>query len=216
MSNIIQSTSEEIRFKFEEKYCYLNPHVFVDEAINLKYCADILVSFEAKKLLHQFDVQAGLEIFPKELLTIPSFNYRTIRMLWAYSLENLIKYHIIKRHRIDHPDFHEFDYNKIKGHHLKLLLSKISIDFAWVPEVFINTWTKCSIWAGRYPLALKSEDMYRSRRSSGEASDNTHSTIKIQFGKADRLVESDLMHTNIGDYEADIYKRLYQQLIDLI
>jgi hypothetical protein len=67
------------------------PDVFLHEANNLKYCSEILLNFESLRIKTEFNEKCGIEIFLTELLSTATFTFRTIRMLWGYSLENLLR-----------------------------------------------------------------------------------------------------------------------------
>jgi hypothetical protein len=206
----MQFSDFEEDFLFEKKYCYDHPEVFLNEAISLKYCVEVLTHFESLKVRSSFGDSTGIEIFPVELTQLSVFPFRSIRMLMAYSLENAIKYQIILHEKRIHKDVETLDLGLIKGHDLVTLLAKIELVLDESLKLYLDTWSKCSIWAGRYPIAIKALDMYKSRRTFETPTGELMGSIRIAFGFSDRITESDLIHTNIGDFEFSKFLELFE------
>lgn len=88
----------------------IRPEIWLNEACNLFYSADVLGSFEAGKLSHlrqRNDIFAS--IFAGELIDRAYFNWRVQRILWAYGFENLLKCIILIEHRMAHTSCSAFE-----------------------------------------------------------------------------------------------------------
>jgi hypothetical protein len=195
-------------FAFEMEFCLKKPRVFLTEAITLKYSAKVTLEFENAKSRGYINVEQG--IFSDDIIQRGYFPYRTIRMVMAYSLENLAKYIVILKYKIDNPQETKLPIKKIKTHNLFYLFDSIGYVFPKDYKVYISSWNKCSVWAGRYPLPASESQMYGSREIV-----NGMGSVRFSFGNTKRLSESDILHTNISDYEYKAYLRIFGELREI-
>jgi hypothetical protein len=117
---------------------------------------------------------------------------------------------------MDHIPFDE-----IKSHKLTSLAQKANIELSEPETFYFGILEKCSVWAGRYPLPINSEQMYVSRDSlfSREALiERTQSAIrKYMKGEIPRVeCESDVLHSGIGNAEYMIYKQAKSRIMGIV
>lgn len=203
---------KENDYLFEKQYCYENPETFINEALVLRYSAEVLFEYEDLKTRHLFGENTGITIFSSDLVNKGCFNYRVIRMLFSYSLENLLKCIIVQNYKKDFPTETEVPIKEIDNHDLKKLYKKADRTFPDEYGLFLDSWTKCSVWAGRYPLPKKPNQMYQSRETTESSKSIRTDLLKISFGKLDQIVEKDVLLTNIGSLEYSAYKGLFDSL----
>lgn len=206
-----------ISFNFERQFCLKELKVWQNEARNLFYSAEVLHQFESRKLFNSDEFFATM--FPSELIDRRSFNYRVQRMLWAYGFENLLKLIILANYKINTPDATDIPFGEIKSHSLQSLAQRARVSL-FEPEIFYcGVLEKCSVWAGRYPLPIKQDQMYEqreplpTREALFERSKIMHE--KYMMGEIPRIIsESDVMHSEIGGEELGVYQSLKNRLIE--
>lgn len=196
-------------FAFELEFCLRKPKVFLNEAITLKYCAQVIYEFEKNKRIYEDGNE--LSIFSDDISKLCFFPYRTIRMLMAYSIENLAKYIVILKYKVDNPQATKLQIKKIQTHNLTYLFDSIGYVFPKDYGLYISSWNKCSVWAGRYPLPASESQMYGSREIV-----NGMGSVRFSFGNTKRLTESDILHTSISDYEYKAYDIIFRDLREIV
>ena len=210
---------KEISFNFEQKFCLKKLVVWQNEARNLFYSADVLHQFESIKLRHIFNRdEVFAAIFPSELTDRGFFNYRVQRMLWAYAFENLLKLIILANYKISNPHATEIPFGEIKSHSLRSLARKAGVSLSEPEHFYCGVLEKCSVWAGRYPLSIKQDQMYEQREplptqeALFERSKIMHE--KYMKGEIPRIIsESDVLHSGIGGEEFAVYQDLKNKLL---
>jgi len=211
---------KEISFDFEKQFCLDNLQVWKDEAHNLFYSAEVLHHFDQIKTVHVFDPNESFSaMFPPSLTDRAYFNYRTQRMLWAYGFENLLKLIILANYKINHPDTTNIPFNKIKSHSLHSLAKKADIKLSEPETFYCGILEKCSIWAGRYPLPIRKEQMYEQRKplSNKDALQERANALWEKFLKKEiprTISEEDVLYSGINNIEYKIYHSLKLRLID--
>ena len=210
----MKHSNKENDFSFEKQYCLDNPEAFIHEALGLKYSAEVLYEYENLKTRHSFGEETGITIFSLDLVTKGYFPYRLIRMLFSYSLENILKCIIVKNYKEINPLETEFPIKEIDDHDLKRLYSKAKEEIPHKFGLYLDSWTKCSVWAGRYPLPKNPNQMYQSRKSNVAQDGKSVDVIRISFGNLNRVVEKDILHTNISSHEYDTYVELFERLYE--
>lgn len=209
-------------FEFEKSFCFDNLKTWQNEAHNLFYSAEVLYRFEIIKNGHLFSGnEAFSSLFPFDLTNRGYFNYRTQRMLWAYAFENLLKLIILAKIKKEKPEIKEVPFDEIRSHNLRYLARKAGIELS-EPEFFYSAiLEKCSVWAGRYPLPLKSDQMYDSREAlpSRDAllERSKRNYEKFVNGEIPRTSsESDIVHSGIGEEEYTTYQQYKTKLFDIV
>lgn len=209
-----------ISFHFEREFCLKELKVWQNEARNLFYSAEVLHQFESRKFNHNFNRdELFAAMFPSELIDRGFFNYRVQRMLWAYGFENLLKLIILANYKISNPDATEIPFGEIKSHSLQSLAQRARVSLS-APEIFYcGVLEKCSVWAGRYPLPMKKDQMYEqreplpTREALFERSKIMHE--KYLKGEIPRIIaESDVLHSGIGGEELGVYESLQKRLLE--
>lgn len=86
-------------------------------------------------------------------------NFQVCLMLWAYSIENLIKGIYIDQNGID--EIEGKIHKKIIKHDLLELLKEVKLDgkFNKMDGKFLNILSEMSVWAGRYPVPTRFENI---------------------------------------------------------
>jgi len=200
---------KEDDFEFELKFCLEKPIVFLNEAKTLKYSAQVLYEFEDIKMKQ--NKNNVLNVFSNDVTFHGYFPFRTIRMLMAYSLENIGKYIIVRNFKKENSEITKLPIKEIKTHSLERVFNSIGYKIHNDFKVYLSSWNKCSLWAGRYPLPVKAKDMNENRESV-----NGMGKIRFSFGSSQRLSESDVLHTNISEYEHKAYLKIFDDLIQMI
>ena len=158
-------------------------------------------------------------MFPSELVGRGYFNHSVQRMLWAYGFENLLKLIILASYKISNPEATEIPFGEITSHSLYSLAQRANVTLT-EPEVFYSgVLVKCSVWAGRYPLPIKQDQMYEQREPlpTGEALLERSKIMheKYMNGEIPRIFsESDVLHSGIGGEEHTVYDSLKNKLFD--
>ena len=195
-------------FAFDLEFCLRKPKVFFNEAITLKYVAEVTLEFENLKARDQIKIEDG--IFSDDIILKGYFPYRTIRMLMAYSIENIAKYIVIRKYKVNNPKATKLPIKKIHTHNLAYLFDSIGYVLPKDYGLYISSWNKCSVWAGRYPLPASESQMYKSREIV-----NGMGSVRFSFGNTKRLTESDILHTSISEYEYKAYVRIFNELKEI-
>lgn len=215
---------KEKSFEFEKKICFDRLELWENEAQNLFYSAEVLYEFAKINFLHIFSKNNKFtELFPEYLTERCLFNYRIQRMLWGYGLECLLKALILKKIKDDEKyDCITSDIIKqIKSHDLIKLATRAEITLT-EPEIFyLNILIKCTEWAGKYPLPVRSEQMYEQRESlpSRELLYERYAKKYEQYlnGEIVRMEdESDIINSGINENEIEIYNKLKKKLLSRI
>ncbi|NGX15592.1 hypothetical protein [Wenzhouxiangella sp. XN24] len=208
---------KERTFAFEKSFCLLRSEVWLHEAQNLFYSADVLGDFEGLKQSHLFRQNDHFaELFPFDLTNHAFFNWRVQRMLWAYGFENLFKFMIVAQYREAHPDAVEVPFSEIKSHNLAGLAKKVGFDLEEPQEFYLGVLQKCALWAGRYPLPIKKKDMYDQREAlPTQEALLERSREAIERHQRDEIprtfTESDVLHSQMGDEELRICRGLREE-----
>lgn len=208
-------------FNFEKQFCNEKPEVWKNEAINLFSSAQIILEFSSIKEIAIFKSDNILkELFSKEIVDYSFWPYRIIRMLWGYAFENLLKGIIIKKYNEQNPDNKNVPFEKIKSHKLSTLFQNAGLSLTEEEVFYINIIEKCSVWMGRYPIPIKANQMYESRKplKTRDALIERAQEINEKYfqGEIPRaLTESDILHTNISETEINIIEMLKNNIMDL-
>lgn len=205
-------SNKEKDFLFEKQFCLKHPETFIHEALGLRYSAEVLYEYEDLKTRQTFGEETGITIFSSNLVDRGYFPYRVIRMLFSYSLENLLKSVIVKKYKDVTPDENEIPIKEIEGHDLRLLYTKANVKFSNNYGLYLDSWTKCSVWAGRYPLPKNANQMYQSGQSTTSSEGDVVGEIRLSFGKLDKIVEKDILHTIISSQEYNAYIEMFDSL----
>lgn len=209
-----------ISFNFERQFCLKELKVWQNEARNLFYSAEVLHQFESRKFSHIFNRdELFATMFPSELIDRGFFNSRVQRMLWAYGFENLLKLIILANYKNRSPDVTEIPFGEIKSHSLHSLAQRARVSLSEPESFYCGVLEKCSVWAGRYPLPIKQDQMYEqreplpTREALFERSNIMHE--KFMKGEIPRIIsESDVMHSGIGGEEFGVYQALKNRLLE--
>lgn len=212
---------KDAMFDFEKSFCLDNLRVWWNEALNLFYSAEVLYEFEDLKDKDIFEKMEMLSpLFSSGLTNKYYFNHRVQRMLWAYGFENLLKMIILRNVKNENSDITDIPFQKIKSHSLICLSQVAKFDLSEPETFYFGVLEKCSVWAGRYPLPVKSDQMYESRKalSSSEALlERSKQTWERYFkGEISRIEsESDVMHSGISSGEYTVYKQTKLKLMKI-
>lgn len=206
-------------FEFEEMICFERPELWILEAHYLFHSAEVLFEFEEARSM---DKEKSLEnVFSKDVTDRVSFNYRTQRMLWAYGFENLFKNRIIKDFKVKNPTTKKITETlkkEINDHDLIILAEKAGVILTEEDTFYLKILTKCSIWAGRYPLPLKPMHMPEEREGVKSRGELWARSIKLRQdfvnGRIPRIeTESDILQTRLGPKEINLYRNLKKLLM---
>jgi hypothetical protein len=209
-------------FDYEKRFCFENLVVWLNEANSLFYSAEVLYEFDTHMLVHVFEKDETFSsLFSPDLTNRPCFNVGVQRMLWAYGFENLLKFVILARIERENPSEREIPFGEIKSHDLEQLAQKARIELSESESFYFGVLERCSVWAGRYPLPLKSKQMYDSRRgfpSEEAAEEHSRQTFeKYLSGEIPRPeCESDVLHCGVGQGEYSVYEQLRARLMKVV
>ncbi len=216
------SKDNDSSFEFEKQFCYENLQVWLDEAYNLFYSADVLYEFERLKTRHLFSSDKFVTgIFSNNLLNRAYFNHQSQRMIWAYGFENVLKYIILAQYKLektlpDELEENEVPFKIIKSHNMQKLARDANITLNKTEYYLFGVLEKCSVWAGRYPLTAKENQMYETSKKHP----NSIMSIgplpgQIELEKKEDslrvMTERDLLHTSISDTEYKVYANLKEK-----
>lgn len=195
-----------------EQYLASKPTVWRNEAINLRFSAEAIQLYD----------QEVLEcIFKKRIRPrLPGFfSARVKRMLFGFSLENLVKAILLqnpeKLTRVFGRDGNLSWGND--GHDLLKLFAEAGIETSKLESAYLELWQLCSLWAGRYPLPVNEHHFPRQRKpmASHEALlKRSQKRIERAIAEGDELMGAeiyDLMHGGVGDRELEIFHQLFNR-----
>lgn len=210
------------RFNFEAAFSFENLRTWWVEAINLFYSAEVLYEFESLKTKDVFEKEKNKELaalFSPNIVNLAFFNYRVQRMLFAYGFENLLKLLILANIKTKNPNIKSVPLGKIKSHSLITLASIAEFDLSEPETFYFGVWEKCAVWAGRYPLPMKSEQIYTAREAlpSREALIERSKEMWEKYinGQIPRMfAESDILHSGLSAEEYEIYKQIKNRLLE--
>lgn len=211
-------------YEFEQWVCLDKPQLWVNEAHNLFYSAEVLHKFEQIKNSNFWEIKNKefFLLFPENISKGGGFNFRVQRMLWAYGFENLFKtVMVMEFKKSGRTEISKDLMNKLKSHNLIDLAEKAKIKLLEPENFYLKILTICSVWAGRYPLPTKPEDMYEQREplsSREELFERQDRLWKLYVsGKIPRTFhQSDVIHSGVGTEEIDIYRQLKEKLLSLV
>jgi hypothetical protein len=219
MDNIYSKKEDD--FEFEKFICWEKPILWLNEAHNLFYSAEVLYEFESIKNKHIFTKNAKFEEMFKDTLTNRgAFNYRTQRMLWAYGFENIFKGISLLKIKTSNPEIRGVPIEKIKSHNLRHLAKEAGLFLDENDTFYLGLLEKCSLWAGRYPLPTKDKQMYKKRAAMKSSEELSERSFKIWDayvkGEIPRIeCESDIIHSGISPSEINYYSNLRERSIQL-
>jgi len=85
------------------------------------------------------------------------FGYKYIRMLFGYSLENLIKGQLLSGESREKYIKNSTITFKNNGHNLLWLLNELDIIATEEQKFYLNAWSISAEWFGKYPYPYKNE-----------------------------------------------------------
>lgn len=160
------------------------------------------------------------ELFSDTIVKRNIFNYRVQRMLWAYGFENLFKGILIIDKKRDNSSLKQVPLDEIKSHDLIDLANKANIKLTNDGKFYLGILTKCSIWAGRYPLPINSDQMYQTRASMKSHQDlfDRYEKMWQKYikGEIPRMEsERDVMFSSMSQKEYNYYSDLNEEEVCL-
>ena len=192
-------------------YCH-DPKAWLYQAQNLRGSLEAL-------LLH--DRQIFDYIFNKKTQrTHPILRLSGVeRMLIGFSLENLIKAVILQDPKKANQAFAKKGNLRwiVLSHNLQKLCKEAKVDFDEQELIFLNLWTTCSTWAGRYPLPKNENELPRHRKPVKSSDELLNSRIQeieksISSGIPLQIEQYDLMHSGVGTQEITLYRNMFDRL----
>ncbi len=198
---------------FEKNLAITNPRVWTNEAINLKYSSKVLLSYDDEVRECVFD--------KKTKPRFPVFwTARIIRMLFCYSLENLVKCILVQ----NDPDKYfkkdgSITFGKI-GHDLVKLFSEAGIETNEEEKRYLEIWSKCAVYAGKYPIA-KNENQFPDQRIPLPLEELVKREIiefQKQIAEDKQLLPNvhDTLHRDVGSLEEKTFDIVFDQLVKII
>ena len=151
----------------------------------------------------------------------PAFwGWRVVRMLIAFSLENLVKAYLIQEMCKDSEWFAKEGNLTIKmGHDLIYLFREAGYDIDEAEEHYLGLFSICGLWAGRYPIAKNEHSLPRKRASMSSSEELLQRSMEIHKKYSDDVRVKygdywDLLHAGIGNLEYECAERLFNSLLD--
>ncbi|MFC1666188.1 hypothetical protein ACFLZF_00555 [Nanoarchaeota archaeon] len=197
-------------WNFEKDLAIRNPKVWINEANNLKYSAKILISCsdEVINCILNKQIQPRFPVF---------FTARIIRMLFSFSLENLVKRLLIKQNSNKYFNKEgNINFGR-KAHDLVRLFTEAQIKLNDEEKMYLEIWTKCAIFAGRYPIAKNEHDFPNQKmpttRKKLIKQEEKRFKKQIKEGKASLPEINDTIHQGVGGKEEQIFDKLFDILI---
>mgnify|MGYP000335374893 CR=1 FL=1 len=146
-----------------EKFCASQPKFWFHQAWNLKCSYDVLCEHDQyvlntifRKDKEQSQEQSNIAVF---------WSSSVERMLIGFCLENLVKAILLldieKLEQVFKKDGN-LSWKK-EGHNLVALYNQTDIEITDTENTFLELWQMCSLWAGRYPIAVNEHHMPISR-----------------------------------------------------
>ncbi len=207
-------------FNFEERFCFENVDVWINEARGLFHTAQILIEFNMIQIRDFFSEEKRLKaIFSDEICSKAFFNHRIIRMLWGYGFENLLKGLMMLEMKQSSASINTVPFEKIKTHDLLKLFQNVGIKLNSDQIFYVGIMQKCSVWMGRYPLPVKSAHMYDKRKSMNSSEElferNKTMYELVKNGEIERMEsESDILQGGIGQDEYAIVAELIRSTLE--
>ena len=151
----------------------------------------------------------------------PAFwGWRVVRMLIAFSLENLIKAYLLQKKGKDSEWFaREGNLTIKKGHDLVHLFQEAEYSVDGTEKHYLELFSICGLWAGRYPIAANEHSLPRKRASMSSSEELVQRSLEIhkKYKKDPRMKYGDfwdLLHIGIGNLEYECADRLFRRLLD--
>lgn len=200
-----------------EAHLASQPDVWISEARNLKGAAEAL-------LLYDQEVSDCVQIHKRQPPLKAFFSARVIRMLFGFSLKNLVKAILLQdKEELEKAFPREGNLSwGDKGHDLLWLFVRAGVKVSGAERKEIVLWQVCALWAGRYPLPLNENALPRQRKplSSHEALlQRTQTRIKNSMEEGDlwRGAElQDVLHSGVGDREIDMYRKIFDRGLNFL
>jgi hypothetical protein len=198
------------RWQFENEFCVEKSEIWLLEAINLKYSAQVL---------NDYTWNLSHELFEKKNYDqkYPAFwTPRIERMLWGYSFENLFKAKIISDLKIK-EGIKKVPFSEIKSHDLILLANKAKITLSEKERFYLKILEKCAVWAGRYPIPTKESQLPKTRKpmkNKEELIERSKKQCELFLqGKIKRTItENDVLHSGLGTLELELFNNLFDRV----
>lgn len=200
-----------------EKFLATKPRVWLNEAFNLRYSAEALFLYDerVRKSIFTDRISPPLPGF---------FSARVERMLFGFSLENLIKAILLQNpEKLNHAFGRDGNLSWGKdGHDLLKLFDEANISLSDTEKKFVEVWQTCAIWAGRYPLPKNEHALPRQRvglPSSEAVGKRRMKIVEKAIQEGDELLGAelnDLLHGGVGDLEQGLYQKLFDRCKSLL
>jgi hypothetical protein len=198
------------RWQFENEFCVDKSDIWLHEALNLKYSAQVLNDYTwnlSDELLNKKNYGQKYPAF---------WTARIERMLWGYSFENLFKAKIISDLKID-EGIRQVPFPEIKSHDLLLLANKAKIVLSEEERFYLKILGKCAVWAGRYPIPAKESQLPQTRKAMNTKEELLARSKKqhelLLKGKIKRTItENDILHSGLGTLELKLYQDLFDRV----
>jgi hypothetical protein len=202
-------------WEFEAAYCR-DPKPWLHQALNLRGNLEALLLYDNQVFECVFE--------KKNQPPLPAFWSAGVeRMLMGFSLENLVKALILQDpNKADQAFKKEGNLHwALPSHNLHKLFAEAGTDFDEEELIFLELWTTCSTWSGRYPLPKNENQLPRQRKpaASSEALLRRRSReIKkaISSGTSLQLEQFDLLHSGVGTEEIKVYRSLFDRLRECV
>lgn len=198
------------RWEFEKYICVDKPKLWVNRAVDLKYSSIVLNEFSWNRSKGVFDKKAPIPDFPA--FWTPGVE----RMLWGYAFENLFKAIIIVNVKKE-TELKAVPFPEIKSHDLLQLANRANVTLSEDEKFYLNISQKCAVWAGRYPIPIKFNDLPRTRKpmeTREELIERSKEQLELLMqGKIKRIeTENDVLHSGVAPLELNIYKDLFDRI----
>jgi hypothetical protein len=139
------------------------------------------------------------------------FVFKYVRMLMAYSLENLAKGLLLNKD----DDGEYLKENKItwgkRAHDLLWLLGKLGLDIPEEDRFYLQAWSKSAEWFGKYPFPSEMNRVL----DEYEPVETQERLIRRRLRGKREFLYSDLLHQQIGSAEVACFERTFSELLDL-
>lgn len=198
-------------WEFESAYCS-DPKAWLHQALNLRGNLESLLLY---------DRQVFECIFEKKTQPpLPSFWSAGVeRMLMGFSLENLVKALILQDpSKADKVFAKEGNLHwAVASHDLPKLFAEAGQDFDDQELIFLELWTTCSTWAGRYPLPKNENEFPRQRKPAASSEELLRRRSReiekaISSGSSLQPEQFDLLHSGVGPQEIEVYGNMFDRL----
>jgi len=182
------------------------PEYWMSFALETKICAEFLLGrFEKAKWSPSPD-DPPLRAF---------FAYKYVRMLYGYSLENLIKGLLLSGEKKANYLKTKGDTTKITfglhGHDLEWLLGELEVQVTAEQKFFLDAWSISAEWYGKYPFPT---DMNKVLTEYASMPSSEALLRRAQKGKRE-FIHHDLLHGGIGETEIIVFKQVFGKVLAL-